>query len=120
MATWNVEYGDEFDAEVQTFAEEVQDKLAAMALVLEAIGPQLSRPRSDTLNGSKHANMKELRFNVGKQVWRVAYAFDPKRSAILLVGGNKQGVNERLFYQWLIREADGRYDRHLASLRRRR
>ena len=120
MQDWTVEYDDEFDAEVQTYPEDVQDKLDAMALLLEAVGPQLSRPRADTLKGSKHQNMKELRFKVGKQAWRVAFAFDPQRRGILLTGGNKQGANEAKFYEKLIREADGRYDRHLARLKRKR
>ena len=91
-----------------------------MAIVLERFGPQLSRPRSDTLKGSKHKNMKELRLAVGRQAWRVAYAFDPRRKAILLVGGNKQGVNEKQFYKDLIATADKRFDRHLARLKARR
>jgi len=84
-------YDEEFLAEVEAYPEEVQDKLDAMALLLEAIGPQLSRPRSDTLKGSKHKNMKELRFPVGKQAWRVAYAFDPQRKGVLLRGRQQTG-----------------------------
>jgi hypothetical protein len=103
MPKWQVDYHEEFQAEVEQFPEGVQDKIAAMALLLEAVGPQLSRPRADTLKGSKHTNMKELRFGVGKQAWRVAFAFDPQRRGILLVGGNKQGVNEKQFYEELIR-----------------
>src|SRR5215471_11175754 len=103
-----VKLNEEFETEVEKYSEEVQGKLAVMASALEAIGPQLSRRRSDTLKGSKHKNLKELRFAVGRQVWRVAYAFDPQRKAILLVGGNKQGVNEAKFYETLIRIADAR------------
>jgi hypothetical protein len=118
MNDWTVEYAEEFLTEVEAYPEDVQDKLTAMALLLQAIGPQLSRPRSDTLKGSKHKNMKELCFGVGRQVWRIAYAFDPQRKGILLAGGNKQGVNETKFYETLIRIADARFDRHLAKLRR--
>jgi hypothetical protein len=60
--------------------------------------------------------MKELRFSVGRQVWRIAYAFDSHRRGILLAGGNKQGVNEKQFYKELITTADKRFDRHLARL----
>jgi len=120
MTEWNVELNEEFEAELETYPEEVQDKIAAMGIVLERFGPQLSRPRSDTLKGSKHKNMKELRLAVGRQAWRVAYAFDPRRKAILLVGGNKQGVNEKQFYKDLIATADKRFDRHLARLKARR
>ena len=90
-----------------------------MALLLRQFGPQLRRPHCDTLNGSKHANMKELRFTLPDGEWRVAFAFDPLRSAILLVAGHKSGMNERRFYRQLIRIADERFDRHLQELETR-
>lgn len=62
-----------------------------------------------------HANMKELRFSWEGEVWRVAFAFDPKRQAILLVGGNKAGADQRRFYKRLISVADTRFDQHLAE-----
>ena len=65
--------------------EAVQDELLAHARLLEEFGPQLGRPHADTLNGSAHANMKELRFDADDGVWRLAFAFDPRRKAILLV-----------------------------------
>jgi hypothetical protein len=58
--------------------------------------------------------MKELRFDAADGVWRVAFAFDPKRKAILLVAGNKSGVTEKKFYKQLIAKADERFDAHLA------
>ncbi len=70
----------------------------------------------DTLNGSRHANMKELRFNADGGVWRVAFAFDPNRRGIVLVAGDKSGVSERRFYRQLINRADYRYDRYLDNL----
>lgn len=70
----------------------------------------------DTLKGSKHANMKELRFGWQGEVWRVAFAFDPDRQAILLVGGDKGGADQKRFYKRLIGLADARFDMHLASL----
>jgi hypothetical protein len=72
--------------------------------------------RSDTLNGSKHANMKELRFDADHGVWRVAYAFDPERKAILLVAGDKSGGSEKRFYKALIEKADRRFSQHLVEL----
>ncbi len=63
----------------------------------------------DTLKGSKYSNMKELRFNANHGVWRVAFAYGPKRQAILLIAGNKAGVNEKKFYKDLIRKADDRF-----------
>ena len=70
----------------------------------------------DTLNGSRHANMKELRFNVADGEWRLAFAFDPARKAVLLIAGDKSGGSARRFYRTLIRKADERFDRHLARL----
>ncbi len=61
--------------------------------------------------------MKELRFSAADGVWRVAFAFDPRRKAILLVAGDKSGRGERIFYRELIRRADGRFDAHLARLK---
>jgi hypothetical protein len=81
--------------------------------LLRQFGPQLRRPHCDTLNGSKHANMKELRFTLPDGEWRIAFAFDPRRQAILLVGGSKSGTNERRFYRDLIRVADERFNAHL-------
>ena len=65
------------------------------------------------MKDSRHANMKELRFDAQDGVWRVAFAFDPKRRAILLIAGDKSGGSERRFYRELIRRADGRFDAHL-------
>ena len=98
----------------------MQDELLAQAKLLEAFGPVLTRPRVDTLNGSRHANMKELRFQTDNGVWRIAFAFDPRRKGILLVAGDKSGVNERLFYKRLIEKADARFDTHLDRLRNER
>ena len=83
---------DAFDAEFEDLPEAIQDELLAHARLLEVSGPQLGRPRVDSLNGSKHANMKELRFNADDGVWRVAFAFDPERKAILLVCGDISGA----------------------------
>jgi hypothetical protein len=114
---WVVRLDDAFEAEFDQLAEAVQDELMARARVLEQFGPTLGRPTVDTLNGSRHPNMKELRFNADDGVWRVAFAFDPKREAILLVCGDKAGVNEKKFYKELIRKADERFSQHLARLK---
>lgn len=117
---WRVRWQEDFKAEFDRFPRAVQDELLAHAMVLAAKGPQLGRPHVDTLKGSAFANMKELRFTAGNGVWRVAFAFDPERAAILLVAGDKSGVNERRFYDRLIATADGRYRQHLAALPRRK
>lgn len=110
-------YADEFSDEVAGYARDEQDKIAALSLLLEQFGPHLGRPRVDTLKGSRHANMRELRFVVDDAEWRLAFAFDPKRRAILLAAGNKQSVGEKRFYRELIRLADARFDKHLAGLK---
>ncbi|HEX4179995.1 MAG TPA: type II toxin-antitoxin system RelE/ParE family toxin, partial [Caulobacteraceae bacterium] len=89
---WTVTNHDDFDLEFDALPIEVQDELLAMTALLETYGPALGRPHVDTLSGSKHANMKELRFKAADGVWRVAFAFDPSRRAILLVAGDKAGV----------------------------
>ena len=104
----------EFDA----LPEDVQDELLALARLLQQFGPQLGRPRADTLNGSRHANMKELRFDAADGVWRVAFAFDPNRNAILLVCGDKAGGSEKRFYRQLIEKADFRFDAHLSRVKK--
>ena len=76
----------------------------------------MGRPRVDTLKGSRHANMKELRFDAADGVWRVAFAFDRKRQAILLAGGDKSGGSEKRFYRQLIKKADARFDEHVKRI----
>jgi hypothetical protein len=115
--SWAVEIGDEFAPEFDTLHEEVQTEILAVSLLLQRFGPQLGCPRADTLKGSRHANMKELRFSAAGGEWRVAFAFDPKRRAILLVAGDKSGIGEKRFYRELIRKADDRLDAHLARLK---
>ena len=84
--------------------------------LLEQFGPRMGRPRADTLKGSRHANMKELRFDAADAVWRVAFAFDPNRKAVLLAAGDKSGIGERRFYRQLIDRADARFDARLARI----
>lgn len=113
---WTVLYHDAFVPELEALPEAVQDELLAMASVLVTHGPTLGRPHADTLAGSRHANMKELRFRADDGVWRVAFAFDPKRQAILLVAGDKSGAAQKRFYKTLITKADKRFAEHLDIL----
>ena len=117
---WEVDLHDDFLPEYRRLGEGAQDELLAHIELLEQFGPQLGRPSADTLNGSRHANMKELRFRAAAGVWRVAFAFDPNRKAILLVAGDKAGVSERRFYRQLIEKADARFDTHLAKTKKRK
>ena len=114
--TWTVLFHDEFEAEFEALVEDLQDELLANAKLLARFGPNLGRPTVDTLKGSRHSNMKELRFSWSGQVWRVAFAFDPQRQAIVLVGGDKSGADQRKFYKRLLTVADARYDDHLRTL----
>ena len=113
---WEIRFAPEFESEFMELNKEVQTELLAQAQLLGQFGPQLGRPRVDTLNGSKHANMKELRFDAGDGVWRVAFAFDTARQAILLVAGDKSGGSEARFYRGLIKIGDRRFDAHLAEI----
>ena len=111
--TWTVLFHEAFDEEFGSFRESLQDELLAHAKLLQSFGPNLGRPTVDTLKGSRYPNMKELRFSCAGEVWRVAFAFDPRRQAILLVGGDKSSVDQRLFYRRLIKLADTRYAGHI-------
>src|SRR5580700_509516 len=102
---WSVDLADELEAEWDQFPVDVQDEILAHGRLLEQFGPQLGRPRVDTLKGSSYANMKELRFAAADGEWRVAFAFDIKRRAVLLVAGDKSGGSEKRFYRELIRKA---------------
>lgn len=113
---WEVVFHEDFDKEFEAFDEKLQDEILAHAILLRDFGPTLGRPTVDTLKGSAHANMKELRFDREGEVWRVAFAFDPKRRAVLLVGGDKAGVDKKRFYKRFISVADERFDGHLSSL----
>ena len=116
---WAVEFHKDFEPEFDALPDDVQSELLAHALLLEQFGPQLGRPRVDTLKGSRHANMKELRFGAAGGVWRVAFAFDPKRNAVLLIAGDKSGGGEKRFYRQLIAKADERFDEHLSRIKKK-
>ena len=142
---WTVEFHPEFAGEFAELGEVVQDRLLAKIELLREFGPrlvnpggngpmvptrgrdaefppwylrrnELGRPHADTLNGSRYNNMKELRLSADGGAWRVAFAFDPKRQAILLVAGDKSGSSESRFYRSLIDRADERFTEHLAHL----
>jgi hypothetical protein len=88
---------DDFKPAFDALGQDVRREVLALALVLQEFRPQLGRPRVDTLKGSRHANMKELRFSAAGGEWRVGFAFDPVRKAILLVAGDKSGGSEKRF-----------------------
>lgn len=112
---WNIIFYPDF--RIWFYQQEIgfQDETFAVLTVLFKQGPSLGRPRVDTIEGSLFNNMKELRIQYQGKPWRILFAFDPKRQAILLVGGNKSG-NKR-WYQENIGIADQRYQRHLNQLK---
>jgi hypothetical protein len=117
---WDVRLHDAFEAEFLTLEREVQTELLAVAKLLSDFGPQLGRSYADTLKGSKHANMKELRFSAADGEWRAPFAFDRERKAILLVAGDKSWGSQKRFYMKLIAKADNRFSDHLESLQGRK
>ena len=113
---WDVEYTDEFGLWWATLSEGEQESLAASVGLLEERGPNLGFPHSSGINGSKHAHMRELRTQHDGRPFRTLYAFDPRRAAILLIGGDKTGDNR--WYEKNVPIADKLYDEHLRQLRK--
>ena len=114
---YKVVFDPDFKDQFTTLNKKVRIALMEKVGVLRVVGPILGRPQVGKLQGSKHSNMKELRFDADRGKWRVAFAFDPERKAILLVAGDKAGVNQDRFYRSLIATADDRYDQHLEGLK---
>jgi len=112
---WTVLFDEEFAAWLETVEEGLQDELLVHARLLQELGPNLGRPYVDTLKGSKVPNLKELRVQYRGDPWRILFAFDPKRAAILLVGGNKSG--DKRWDKKHVRIAEQRFERHLERLK---
>lgn len=116
MAHWEVEYTDEFGGWWDGLTEAEQESVDAHVRLLEERGPQLGHPYSSGIARSKHPHMRELRVQHRGRPYRVLYAFDPRRTAILLIGGDKTG-NDR-WYEEFVPAADRLYDEHIAMLRK--
>lgn len=114
--SWTVEYTDEFGDWWAELTEAEQDDTAAIVELLEELGPRLPFPHSSGIEGSRHNHMRELRIQSGGHPIRVFYAFDPRRNAILLIGGDKTG--DKRFYEKYVPLADKLYDEHLEELRK--
>ena len=112
---WIVEYTDDFGSWYSALAEEAQDDIDRSVGLLEAKGPQLEFPHSSGISGSRHQHMRALRVQSGGDPYRIFYAFDPRRAAILLIGGNKAG-NDR-FYEITTPVADNLYDAYIIELK---
>ncbi|NJK44871.1 MAG: addiction module toxin RelE [Pleurocapsa sp. SU_196_0] len=117
-AEWDVEYTDEFGAWWDEATEAEQESIAVSVGLLEAKGPHLGFPHSSGINGSRHEHMRELRVQHEGRPYRILYAFDPRRCAILLIGGDKTG--DKRWYDVHVPIADTLYDTHLETLRKER
>lgn len=114
MARWEVESTDEFDEWWDTLEDSSQGSIDAHVDLLEDLGPNLGYPYSSDLAGSRHGNLRELRVQSKGRPFRIFYAFDPRRNAILLIGGDKTG--DKRFYERMIPTADRLYDKHLKEM----
>lgn len=112
---WKAIETPEFAEWYESQDDDAKEDILASVEVLKAIGPSLGRPHVDTLKGCRHANMKELRVQTNGSPFRIFFAFDPKRQAVLLVGGNKEGDSR--FYKKMIPQAEALYDEYLAALK---
>jgi hypothetical protein len=117
---WRVRTTKAFDGWYTDLDDDSQAEVIAVVELLKLLGPRLGRPHADTLKGSKYANLKELRAKTADKVLRIAFAFDPDRTGILLLGGDKSGVSKRQFYKQLIEKADELYAAHLAALKEKK
>lgn len=111
---WEVEYTDEFERWWRTLNEAEQDSVAVSVVLLEQKGPALPLPHSSGITQSKHSHMREPRIQHQGNPYRILYAFDPRRAAILLLGGNKTGKDR--WYDEFVPIADGLYDDHIKQL----
>lgn len=113
---WGVEYTDEFGDWWMTLGMSIQEAIDAHVRLLETYGPQLPYPYSSGIERSRHSHLRELRIQHKGHPWRVLYAFDPRRTSILLLGGDKTGDED--WYEVHVRIADRLYDDHIAQLER--
>lgn len=112
---WEVEFTDEFGQWWHLLDSAEQESIAASVELLRELGPHLGRPHVDSIRGSRYPNMKELRTQHRGRPLRTLFAFDPRRCAILLIGGDKTGDDR--FYDRMVPVADQLYDAHLAALK---
>lgn len=114
VMAWAILLDEEFAAWLGALLETPREEILAYVELLRERGPKLGRPYADTVKSSRYSNMKELRIQIAGDPWRVLFAFDPRRSAVLLVGGNK-GPDKR-WYKTNVPLADKRFAKHLKTL----
>lgn len=116
MDAWTILFHREFVPEFEQLDHGVRLDLLANLELLRQFGPRLGRPVVDTLKGAAMTNLKELRFRSGGGAWRIAFAFDPKRRAVVLCGGDKAGISGDRFYRNLVKRAEKRFADHLREM----
>jgi len=114
--SWDVLISEEYESWFNQLPQKHKIAIATDLEVLRDLGPTLGRPYADQIKGSKFKNLKELRTKVTGHVYRSLFAFDPKRQAIILSGGDKKGKNQEKFYKRLIAQAETTLEKHLKSL----
>lgn len=113
---WEVEFTDEFEVWWNSLSEDEQEDVAAKVIMLRQVGPALSRPHADVITTSRYPNMKELRVQHQGKPYRVLFVFDPRRVALLLIGGDKTGNNR--WYEEFVPLADKIYEQHLKQIKK--
>jgi hypothetical protein len=113
---WDVEFTDEFEEWWESLAEGEQVRIAQKVRLLQQFGPSLPRPHADSIASSRHSNMRELIAQHKGRPYRVLYAFDPRRCAVLLIGGDKSG--DAGWYLKYVPVTDRIFDEHLERLRK--
>jgi len=113
---WEIEVTDEFEQWWDSLTETEQVDVRSVVLLLRSFGPALRHPFSSGVKTSRQAHMRELRIQHRGKPYRILYAFDPRRTAILLIGGRKTG--DRRWYQTFVPIADRLYDEYLETLKK--
>lgn len=115
---WSIDRTDQISEWIKKLDEDAKEAIFKSLLILQEIGPLLGRPHVDSVKESRHKNMKELRIQNRQRLFRIFFAFDPDRKAILLVGGDKRG--DKRFYEKMIPLADTLFDKHLDKWRKQK
>jgi hypothetical protein len=113
---WTIDRTDEIATWIISLDEDALEAVLRSLLILKEIGPSLGRPHVDTVKRSRHKNMKELWVQNRQRVFRIFFAFDPDRKALLLIGGDKR--NDKKFYERMVPLADALLDKHLKKWRK--
>jgi hypothetical protein len=115
---WNIRQTEDFEDWFSKGDEKLQEDIVTHVEILKEIGPLLGRPYADTIKGSSIKNLKELRFNSGSKVIRIFFIFDSDRNGVLLIGGDKAGSGDKIFYDQMIAKSEKVYFRYLQQRRK--